>query len=323
VSSTGIYCRPSCPSRKPARRFVQFFDEPAEAEQAGYRACRRCKPARPGPSPDIDKIRQTCEFIDANPDQPLTLEALGKLVGWSPFHLQRSFKRMMGVTPRQYRDARRMGKFKAELKGGRTVTDSIYEAGFGSSSRLYERASSELGMTPVSYQKKGKGNRIDFTIARSELGLMLLAATDRGLCMVGFGDDSGELERELRHEFGSADLVRADKALSGYVSAIREHLDGGILKLDLPLDVRATAFQRKVWEQLRRIPYGDAVSYSDLAANIGAPRAVRAVARACATNPVAVVVPCHRVVGKDGRPTGYRWGIKRKEKLLRREKEHR
>src|SRR5215813_13478054 len=207
VSSTGIYCRPSCPSRKPARQFVQFFDVPADAEAAGYRACRRCEPRRVGGSPNIEKIRLACAYIDAHADEPLTLEALGKEVRLSPFHLQRSFKRTMGITPRQYRDARRMEQFKAGLKGGRSVTDSIYEAGFGSSSRLYERASSELGMTPVSYKKKGMGNRIQFTITKSRLGLMLLAATERGVCMVGFGDDPGGLESDLREEFGSAELV--------------------------------------------------------------------------------------------------------------------
>jgi len=299
---------------------VQFFDVPADAEAAGYRACRRCEPRRVGGSPDIEKIRLACAYIDAHADEPLTLEALGKEVRLSPFHLQRSFKRTMGITPRQYRDARRMEQFKAGLKGGRSVTDSIYEAGFGSSSRLYERASSELGMTPVSYKKKGMGNRIQFTITKSRLGLMLLAATERGVCMVGFGDDPGGLESDLREEFGSAELVRSDRALSRYVTAVRDHLDGRMLKLDLPLDVKATAFQRKVWDQLRRIPYGDSISYSDLAARIGSPASVRAVARACATNPVAVIVPCHRVIGKDGKLTGYRWGTERKQKLLAREK---
>lgn len=200
------------------------------------------------------------------------------------------------------------------------MTESIYEAGFGSSSRLYERAESELGMTPLSYKKNGAGSRIRFTIAKSGLGLMLIAATDRGVCMIGFGDDAALLESELKDEFGSANLVRADKALTGYVSVVRDHLDGRVLKLDLPLDVRGTAFQRKVWDGLRQIAYGESISYSDLAARVGALGSVRAVARACATNPVAVVVPCHRVVGKGGQLTGYRWGVDRKEKLLATEK---
>jgi len=320
VSSTGIYCRPSCPSRRPARRLVQFFDRPAEAQKAGYRPCRRCKPEREGGGPDIEKIRKASAFIDAYADEPLTLETVAREVGLSPFHLQRTFKRVMGISPRQYRDARRIKQFKDAMKGGRTVTDSIYEAGFGSSSRLYERASDELGMTPGSYRKNGTGSRIDFTIAKSGLGLMLLAATDRGICMVGFGSDAIQLEKELKDEFGSADLVRSDKALSRYVFAVRDHLDGRILKLDLPVDVKATAFQRQVWEQLRRIPYGDSITYSELADRIGSPKSFRAVARACATNPVAVVVPCHRVVGKDGKLTGYRWGVERKQQLLSKEK---
>jgi AraC family transcriptional regulator of adaptative response/methylated-DNA-[protein]-cysteine methyltransferase len=320
VSSTGVYCRPSCPSRRPARRFVQFFDLPADAQKAGYRACLRCKPDKAGAGPYIDRIRKACAFIDERADEPLTLETVGKAVGLSPFHLQRSFKRIMGISPRQYRDARRMKQFKAGLKGGRSVTDSIYQAGFGSSSRLYERASAELGMTPASYGKKGDGNRIDFTVARSGLGLMLIAATDRGICMIGFGDDAAQLEEELRDEFARAVLVRDDKALSRYAGAIRDHLDGRILDLDLPLDVKATAFQRKVWEQLRRIPYGDSITYSELANRIGSPGSVRAVARACATNPVSIVVPCHRVVQKGGGLAGYRWGVERKQQLLSKEK---
>ncbi len=319
VSSTGIYCRPSCPSRRPARRFVQFFDRPAQAERAGYRACRRCKPEKPGSGPDIDKIRQACEFIDAHLDERLTLGAIGKEIGLSAFHLQRSFKRSMGISPRQYRDARRMSQFKETLKGGRSVTEAIYEAGYGSSSRLYERAGIELGMTPAAYRNGGTGNRIDFTIAESDFGLMLLAATGRGVCMLGFGDDQAELEKELRDEFGGADLVRNDELLSGYVAIVRDHLDGRILELDLPLDVKATAFQRKVWEQLRQIPYGQSVSYSELAARLGSPGSARAVARACSTNPVAIAVPCHRVVRKGNELGGYRWGVERKQKLLSRE----
>jgi AraC family transcriptional regulator of adaptative response/methylated-DNA-[protein]-cysteine methyltransferase len=213
-----------------------------------------------------------------------------------------------------------MKQFKAELKGGRSVTDSIYQAGYGSSSRLYERAADELGMTPTSYRKNGSGNLIQFTIADSPLGLMLLAATERGVCMIGFGDDAGRLEAQLRDEFRLGHLIRNDELLLKYVAAVRDHLDGRILDLDLPLDVKATAFQRRVWEQLRRIPYGDAITYSELAARVGSPRSVRAVARGCAANPVAVVVPCHRVVRKGGESGGYRWGVERKQELLRKEK---
>ena len=298
VTSTGIYCRPSCPSRRPARRFVRFFERPTEASTAGFRPCLRCKPDTQGPGPDIDKIRQACELIDSHLDETLTLNAIAKQIGLSAFHLQRSFKRHMGISPRQYRDARRMEQFKQTLKGGRNVTESIYEAGYGSSSRLYERATGELGMTPSAYRNNGTGHRIDFTIAESELGLMLLAATNRGICMLGFGDNKAALEKELSDEFREADLVRNDELLSSYVDTVRKHLDGRVLDLDLPVDVRATAFQRKVWEELRRIGYGESISYSELAARIDSPGSARAVARACATNPVAIVVPCHRVVRK-------------------------
>jgi AraC family transcriptional regulator of adaptative response/methylated-DNA-[protein]-cysteine methyltransferase len=249
----------------------------------------------------------------------LTLEALGKQVGLSPFHLQRNFKNVMGISPRQYRDARRIEQFKDTLKAGGSVTNAIYEAGYGSSSRLYERASGELGMTPGAYRNNGVGNRIDYTIAKSSFGLMLLAATRRGVCMVGFGSDQSELDQELRKEFASAELVRNDKALARYVNVLRDHLDGKVLDLDLPLDVKSTAFQRKVWHQLQRIPYGDSITYSELAARIGSPGSARAVARACATNPAAIVIPCHRVVPKGGESGGYRWGAGRKQELLRKE----
>jgi AraC family transcriptional regulator of adaptative response/methylated-DNA-[protein]-cysteine methyltransferase len=302
---------------------VQFFDRPAEAHSAGYRPCRRCKPDRQGPNPDIDKIRQACEFIDGHIDDRLTLDTIGKEIGLSAFHLQRSFKRHMGISPRQYRDARRMEQFKQTLKRGRNVTESIYEAGYGSSSRLYERAGRELGMTPAAYRNNGAGHRIDFTIVESEVGLMLLAATERGICMLGFGDHKADLERALRDEFRAAVLVPNDRLLSSYVDTVRSHLDGRILDLDLPLDVKATAFQRKVWEELRRIPYGESISYSELAARVDSPRSARAVARACATNPVAIAVPCHRVVHKGRELGGYRWGVERKRKLLNKEANHR
>jgi AraC family transcriptional regulator of adaptative response/methylated-DNA-[protein]-cysteine methyltransferase len=225
----------------------------------------------------------------------------------------------MGISPRQYRAARRIEQFKDTLKGGSTVTNAIYEAGYSSSSRLYEHASVELGMTPGAYRNNGAGNRIEYTITKSSLGLMLLAATRRGVCMIGFGSNESELEQELRKEFGSAELVRSDKGVARYVNVLRDHLDGRVLELDLPIDVKSTAFQRKVWYQLQRIPSGDSISYSELAARIGSPGSARAVARACATNPVAIAIPCHRVVCKGGEAGGYRWGAGRKQELLRKE----
>jgi len=316
VTSTGVYCRPSCPSRRPHRENVVFFRAREAAERAGFRACKRCKPNLPGDrDPNAQMVEKVCRYIDTHPDDPVTLENLGRALGISPFYLQRTFKAATGITPRAYADSRRLKSLKAGLRQGHSVTRSMYDAGYGSSSRLYERASSQLGMTPARYRKEGSGVTVHYTIAATPIGKMLLAATERGICRIHFGDTPATLEQELRIEYPKAQVVRADQKLAGQVKTLRATLTGGAT-LALPLDIQATAFQRRVWEALQAIPRGATKSYSKIAADIGHPKAARAVAGACATNPVAVAIPCHRVVREDGGLGGYRWGVNRKRKLL-------
>jgi AraC family transcriptional regulator of adaptative response/methylated-DNA-[protein]-cysteine methyltransferase len=264
-------------------------------------------------------VEKVCRYIDAHPDGPATLEALSRTIGLSPFHLQRTFKALTGITPRAYADSRRLQALKAGLRDGHSVTRSLYDAGYGSSSRLYEGASSKLGMTPARYGKQGSGVAIHYAIAKTPIGRMLLAATSQGVCSVQFGESEGMLESELRREYPRAEIARSDKGLAKWVHAIQGRIRGEDRKA-LPLDIQATAFQRLVWEQLRAIPYGDTRSYSEIAKKIGRPKAARAVARACASNPVAVAIPCHRVVRENGDPGGYRWGMRRKRNLLALEK---
>jgi AraC family transcriptional regulator of adaptative response/methylated-DNA-[protein]-cysteine methyltransferase len=322
VRSTGIYCRPSCPSRRPRRGQVVFFDSYGEAEAAGFRPCRRCHP-REVDTRDarLEMVEQACRLIEAAaPEEGLpSLAALGATLGVSPYRLQREFKQLVGVSPRQYGVAHRVKKFKSRIKGGETVIDAMNEAGYGSSSRLYEHTNAELGMTPASYARGGAGARIRFTVAPCELGRILVAATTRGLCAVRLGDSEAELEATLRTEFPAAEIKEDAQPLGEYVEAILRHLDGQQTSLALPLDVRATAFQRRVWEELRHIPFGSTRSYREIAESIGQPTATRAVAGACASNPLALVTPCHRVVREDGSLSGYRWGVERKAKLLARE----
>ena len=316
VLSTGVYCRPSCPSRRPNPENVVFFRTRDAAVRAGFRACKRCKPETDGGrDANAEFVEKVCRYIDAHPDQPATLDTLGRAIGLSPFHLQRTFKALTGITPRAYADSRRLQTLKTGLRQGHSVTRSLYDAGYGSSSRLYERASAHLGMTPLRYGKQGSGVTIRFTIAETPIGRMLLAATRKGVCSIQFGDADRVLEGALRKEYVRADIVRSDRELAAWVRTVRERL-GGKSGHALPLDIRATAFQRLVWEQLQSIPFGATKSYGEVAKSIGHPKAARAVARACATNPVAVAIPCHRVVREDGDLGGYRWGIKRKQKLL-------
>jgi AraC family transcriptional regulator of adaptative response/methylated-DNA-[protein]-cysteine methyltransferase len=317
VRTTGIYCRPSCPSRRPRRDSVEFFTNPNEAERAGYRACLRCKPTEV--SSQAQYVARARQLLD-NGESVMTLNDLSKRVGLSPFHLQRLFKRATGLSPREYQSARRMQHVKAGLRKGDDVTTALYDAGFGSPSRLYERAPQQLGMTPGEYRRGGKGATITFAITPTPLGRLLVAATERGLCAVRFGETATELERDLRQEFHAASVHRDEAAVKKYLEPLLASIRGENTTIDLPLDVRATAFQMKVWEQLRRIPRGETRSYRDIANEIGAPAAVRAVARACATNPVALAVPCHRVVRSNGDISGYRWGVDRKKKLLEQEK---
>jgi AraC family transcriptional regulator of adaptative response/methylated-DNA-[protein]-cysteine methyltransferase len=324
VSSTGIYCRPSCPSRRAHRERVRFFDLPEAAEQAGFRACLRCQPRRARVlDPQIELVQRVCQLLNSNESETLNLGELASHAGVSVFHLQRTFKRVMGISPRQYVAARKFGNFKALVRKGESVTSSLYESGFNSSSRLYEYASAELGMTPATYSRGGRGVNISYTIVASTMGQLLVAVTERGVCAVRMGDNDVELEKDLREEFPNAQITRDDTALRETVKTILNHLDKNESRLDLPLDIRATAFQRQVWEKLRTIPYGETVSYGDVAKALGKPGAVRAVGRACATNPVALVIPCHRVVREDQSLGGYRWGLERKKRLLDRERQNR
>lgn len=317
VRTTGIYCRPSCPSRRPRRDSVEFFADPQQAERAGYRACLRCKPTEI--SAQARAVMHARRLLD-EAEGVLTLAELSKRVGVSPFHLQRLFKRATGLSPREYQSARRMQTVKHGLRKGDDVTTALYDAGFGSPSRLYEKSSEHFGMTPGTYRRGGAGMTIQYAMVASPLGRVLVAATTRGLCAVRFGESASELERELREEFSAAEIRRDDAALQPYVQPLLASLRGEDTTIDLPLDIRATAFQKRVWEALRTIPAGETRSYTDVARTIGNPKAVRAVARACASNPVAVVVPCHRVVSKSGESSGYRWGVERKKKLLEQER---
>lgn len=332
VLSTGIYCRPSCPSRKPRREQVEFYSLPEAAEQKGFRACLRCRPrlARLR-DPRTEAVARVCRAIEKQIDAAdapealegngaqLTLTALSSSAGISPHQLERAFRSVMGISPRQYADARRMRRLKSKLKKGDDVTTALYDAGFGSSSRLYERAPAQLGMTPATYRQGGAGMKIAYTIVPSPLGRLLVGATDRGISALYLGKDDAALESSLHQEYPRAEIRRDRNGLAQWVGKILEHLRGREPNLDLPTDVQATAFQRRVWEELRKIPYGTTRTYSQVARAIGRPTAIRAVARACATNPVSVVVPCHRVVREDGNLAGYRWGLDRKRALLQHE----
>ena len=316
VSSTGIYCRPTCASRRPRRDRVRFFTDPDAAEQAGFRACRRCRPKESIEPARLVAVRRACEFIAADPDGRPTLSAIAEHVGLSPSHLQRTFKTLTGVSPRDYGEACRVQRLKHGLRRGHDVTRALYDAGYGSSSRLYERADRVIGMTPGRYRQGGAGITIRYTMTASPLGRLLVGATDRGVCAVKIGDRARELEADLRREYPAATVLRDDARLRKAVAAIVAHLDGRAPHLDLPIDVRASAFQWRVWRELQRIPYGETSTYGEVARAIGRPTAARAVARACASNPVAIVIPCHRVVGANGAITGYRWGPKRKQALI-------
>ena len=318
VRSTGIYCRPSCASRRPRRGQVTFFPIPEAAEREGFRACRRCHPADVnGGDPAIALVREACRALEAADAPPLG--ALAQRLGQRPHGLLRAFKRVLGITPQQYRDARRVTRFKHELKRRPHVSPAIYEAGYGSSSRVYERANAQLGMTPATYARGGAGADMAFAVVPCALGQLLVAATPRGVCRVSLGDGAASLAAGLAAEFPAARIRKDRSTLEEAVSAILAYLDGSEPSLALPLDIRATAFQRRVWQELQRIPYGETRSYADVARRIGRPTASRAVARACATNPAALVIPCHRVIREDGDLGGYRWGVERKGSLLRRE----
>lgn len=320
VSSTGVYCRPSCAARRPRKENVQFFTHPEDAEQAGYRACLRCRPKAVTGNEEADLVKAICRFIEQHLDEPVTLARLGKEFRQSPFHLQRRFKSVTGVTPREYADSCRLRMLKRNLQAGDSVTRAMYDAGYGSSSRLYEKTASQLGMTPDKYRRGAIAATIRYACSDSPLGRMLIAATDRGICSIQFARTDAELLEGLKREFPFA-LRKEDKGgLRAWTASLLAHMLGKKLNSSLPLDIRATAFQRQVWTFLQSIPFGDTKSYKEVAAGIGRPTAVRAVARACATNPVPVEIPCHRVVRDDGSMGGYRFGIERKKTLLEMER---
>jgi AraC family transcriptional regulator, regulatory protein of adaptative response / methylated-DNA-[protein]-cysteine methyltransferase len=318
VSSTGVYCRPSCAAKHAKRENVEFFALAEQAEQVGYRACLRCKPKALSGNAQVDSVKAICRFLEQHLDEPVTLGRLGKEFHQSPFHLQRRFKAVLGITPREYADSCRLRQLKRNLQAGDSVTRAMYDAGYGSSSRLYEKTASQLGMTPDKYRRGAIAATIRYTIADSPLGRLLIAATDRGICAIQFARTDGELIEGLKREFPFATRKADDAGLKSWTVALLAHMRGTEKENDssLPLDIRATAFQRRVWTHLQSIPFGKTESYQQVAKAIGQPTASRAVARACATNPVAVAIPCHRVVRQDGSMGGYRWGIERKKALL-------
>jgi len=325
VSSTRIFCRPTCPSRRPRRDRVRLFRTAVDAEASGFRACLRCRPTgAPAPSATaraVDRTRRLIDaHVDADRDGRLTLAALSTASGISPFHLQRAFVRTFGASPKRYADERRAARLRARLKEGVPVTTATYEVGYGSSRAVYEQAGRHLGMTPGAYRRGGAGERIRAVVAPTPFGQLLVAATDRGVCRIMLGDDPTTLQTDLAAEFPHAELAPPDATLRAHLAAIREQLasaDGE----GPPIDVAGTAFEQQVWRALRAIPYGEVRSYQEVAQAIGRPTSARAVANACGANPVALVVPCHRVVRADGTPGGYRWGVERKAALLAHERD--
>ncbi len=313
VSSTMIYCRPSCPSRRPQPEQVRYFPAPEAAERAGYRPCKRC---HPGDSPDLKLLERACVRIEESLESPVTTEALAAELGITVQRLGRIFKKQLAVTPKQYADVRRITAFKSSVRNGQPVTRSLYDCGYGSSSRLYERAGRQLGMTPAAYRRGGTGMRIGYCTAESPLGRVLVGATERGVCAVCLGSSDAELEHALRSEYPRAVLHRDEGELELWTAEVLERIGGAPPSRELPLDITTTAFRLRVWEELRKIPAGETRTYSQIARAVGQPEACRAVANACAHNPVAVVIPCHRVVPATGAPGGYRWGAERKRKLL-------
>ena len=319
VRTTGVFCRPSCASRQPKRENVSFFRTPKEAERAGFRPCKRCRPELeyfPGTRAEL--VAKAFEQIRNDAADGVTIEKIAQDLGVSAGYLQRSFRSELGISPKELLDMTRIENFKENVRAS-DVTTSLYESGFGSSRALYEKAGERIGMTPATYKKGGKDEMIRYTIADSRLGKLMVAATEKGVCQVSFGDTEDELREELTGEFFAAKIEEGGESLADAVSAILRSLDGETAILTLPLDLRATAFQMRVWSELRKIPYGERRSYAEVAEKIGNPKAVRAVARACATNPIALVTPCHRVVASDGKLAGYRWGVERKKQILDRE----
>ena len=319
VRTTGVYCRPSCAARPARRENVAFHASTEQAEAAGFRPCKRCKPDQP---PMVERqaamVAQACRTIETAEEAP-DLETLAAQAGVSPFHFHRVFKSVAGVTPKAYADAHRAGRVREALSTSGTVTEAIYDAGFNSNGRFYAKSSQVLGMTPTRFRAGGEAAVIRFAIGECSLGAILVAATDKGVCAILLGDDPEALVRDLQDRFSRAELVGADAGFEALVAKVVGFVEQPGLGLDLPLDVRGTAFQQRVWQALRDIPAGETAGYAQIAEKIGSPKAVRAVAQACAANAIAVAIPCHRVVRTDGALSGYRWGVERKRALLKRE----
>ncbi len=319
VRTTGVYCRPSCGARLARPENVRFHASIADAEAAGFRACKRCKPGEPSLAERYAAtVTKACRLIEQS-ETPIPLNELAERVGASAYHFHRIFKSATGVTPRQYAAAHRARRLRQGLDEAGTVTEAIFDAGFNSNSRFYEQADELLGMTPTAYRRGGVDAEIRFAIGECSLGSILVACSDRGVCAILLGDDPEELARDLQDQFPEAELIGGDAAFEALVAQIVGYIEAPVAGFDLPLDVRGTAFQQRVWQALRDIPAGETRSYADVARRIGSPTAVRAVARACASNVLAVAIPCHRVVRSDGELSGYRWGIDRKRELLKRE----
>lgn len=320
VATTGVYCRPSCGARQPNRENVAFHETCADAENAGFRPCMRCKPDEaPSWNQRNELVAKACRFIERAETAPVLAEIAAE-VGLSPYYFHRLFKELTGITPKAYATSHRADRVKGSLRDRASVTEAIYDAGYNANSRFYEKAGSFLGMTPQQYRSGAAGQVIQYSIRSCSLGMMLLAATERGVCTIKFGDDSAALEAILFEEFPGAKLGKDDPAFDAWVDAALALVEtGGRTEAELPLDIQGTAFQQKVWKALQHVPPGETATYSEIAARIDAPKAVRAVASACANNRIAVAIPCHRILRKDGGLGGYRWGIERKRKLLERE----
>ena len=319
VKTTGVYCRPSCASRRARPENVEFHATREDAERAGFRPCRRCRPDQPSQVElHATVVARACRAIE-NAEQVPSLAELARLAGLSPFHFHRVFKAVTGLTPRAYAAAERAHRVRERLGHSRTVTEAIYDAGYGSNGRFYEEAGRVLGMTPSRYRAGGVDTAIRFAVGQTSLGAILVAASEHGICSILLGDDADALVRDLQDRFPKAELLGGDAAFERMVAQVVGLVEAPSLGLDLPLDVRGTAFQQRVWQALRRIPPGSTASYGEIAARIGSPKSVRAVAQACAANPLAVAIPCHRVVRNDGSLAGYRWGVERKRALLERE----
>jgi len=320
VATTGVYCRPSCPARRPKRENVRFHETAAAAAAAGFRPCKRCTPDQSSPMAQHGAtIAQACRLIEAA-DEPPTLDVLAAAVGLSPYHFHRLFKAATGVTPKGYATAHRNRRARQALSRSATVTQAIYDAGFNSNGRFYATATQVLGMSPSAFRAGGAGTEIRYAVGACSLGSVLVAASDKGVCAILLGDKSGPLIQELRRQFPRAEIAGGDKDFERLAAKVVDFVEAPGSGLDLPLDIKGTAFQHRVWEALRRIPAGTTASYTEIAKAIGAPKSVRAVAGACAANKLAVAIPCHRVVRGDGSLSGYRWGVERKRALLAREK---